>query len=350
MCAPLTAWGQNIDTSAIEGQISELRGQLDKEKTRERRIRTELLQLSRQTQRSKDRIAALEPQLAAGRQRLGQLQRQAQPMQDKLAAQQKKVGALMRMIHRMGPARELQVFLRPDQPQKLSRIRGYHRFFRDARSRHIRRYRKDLATLLVVEQQQREATEALQNRRNEMAAEELSLKRLIDRNNDSLVLLQRSIAVNNTKLEKLLQLVRSVKRPPVAPPKAFKSMIGKLQQPVAGRRLNSFGAFRVGKQLRWNGIQFVADRGQLVHALYDGQVIYADSFGRFGLLIVVDHGDDYQSLYAYNETLLQDLDAQIRAAQPIATVGPNPNGSQSVLYMEVRHRGRAVDPVRWLRR
>ena len=80
----------------------------------------------------------------------------------------------------------------------------------------------------------------------------------------------------------------------------------------------------------------------------DGRVVYADWLRGFGNLLIVDHGQGYMSLYAYNEGLLRQVGETVRAGDPVAQVGASGESADSGLYFELRRDGKPFDPMRWV--
>ncbi|KEY56502.1 murein hydrolase activator EnvC [Serratia sp. DD3] len=124
---------------------------------------------------------------------------------------------------------------------------------------------------------------------------------------------------------------------------------GQAMWPVRGRVQHNFGEQLQG-ELRWKGIVIEAREGSEVKAIADGRVLLADWLQGYGLVIVVDHGQGDMSLYGYNQSALVNVDAQVRAGQPIALVGTSGGQGTPSLYFEIRRQGRAVNPVPWLGR
>ena len=101
--------------------------------------------------------------------------------------------------------------------------------------------------------------------------------------------------------------------------------------------------------LKWNGVMIEANRGAEVRALYDGRVAYADWLPGMGLLLIIDHGDSYMTLYANAEALLKQVGEVIRGGETVATVGNSGGNAESGLYFEMRHEGRPFDPLDWVK-
>jgi septal ring factor EnvC (AmiA/AmiB activator) len=98
-----------------------------------------------------------------------------------------------------------------------------------------------------------------------------------------------------------------------------------------------------------NGIGITAAEGSPVSAIHDGVVAFADTFGGFGNLVIVDHGSQSFSLYGDLLDVSVKKGARIERGQAIGTVGPAPAGP-SELYFELRIDGQSVDPLQWLKK
>jgi septal ring factor EnvC (AmiA/AmiB activator) len=129
---------------------------------------------------------------------------------------------------------------------------------------------------------------------------------------------------------------------------AFARLRGKLQLPVHGEVSNRFGSRRGDGGTQWKGLFIRAAEGSEVHAVAAGQVVYADWLRGFGNLLIVDHGDDFLSIYGNNQSLLHQAGDVVKAGEPLATVGSSGGNPESGLYFELRHQGRPFDPIRWV--
>lgn len=130
----------------------------------------------------------------------------------------------------------------------------------------------------------------------------------------------------------------------------FAQARGKLPWPVDGHLLARFGSSRGDTRNTWDGVLIQAAEGQQVRAIHPGRVVFADWLRGSGLLVILDHGDGYLSLYGHNQSLLAAAGDTIKAGQPIATVGNTGGQSQSALYFAIRKQGQATDPGQWCRR
>ncbi|MGB6452473.1 MAG: peptidoglycan DD-metalloendopeptidase family protein, partial [Steroidobacteraceae bacterium] len=129
---------------------------------------------------------------------------------------------------------------------------------------------------------------------------------------------------------------------------AFSRLRGELAWPVAGRVAASFGQDRAGG-LKWDGLLIDTARGAQVRAIYQGRVIFADWLPGLGLLLVIDHGNGYLSLYGHNERLYKKVGDQVAAGDSIAAAGDSGGSPRPELYFEIRKGDRPVDPRPWFR-
>ncbi|WP_220636980.1 murein hydrolase activator EnvC family protein [Georgfuchsia toluolica] len=129
---------------------------------------------------------------------------------------------------------------------------------------------------------------------------------------------------------------------------AFAALRGRLHLPVRGAIADRFGSQRGDRATTWKGIFIRASEGSDVHAVADGTVVYADWLRGFGNLMIVDHGDDFLSVYGNNQSLLREAGQDVKAGEAIATVGASGGGEESGLYFELRHQGQPFDPLRWI--
>lgn len=129
----------------------------------------------------------------------------------------------------------------------------------------------------------------------------------------------------------------------------FLSLKGKLNLPVQGKLLNSFGGQRSGKHVTWKGLFIQSSIGSDVKAISGGRVVFADWLRGFGNLIILDHGSGYMSLYGNNATLHKQVGNIIRGGDTIATIGNSGGNVDSGLYFELRYKGKPFDPLTWMK-
>ena len=168
---------------------------------------------------------------------------------------------------------------------------------------------------------------------------------------------------NENRLTRLIeQLGRIIARTP-APPRLrnervpdssvdgspFEQLKGQLSLPVRGELGNRFGSQRSDGGLTWKGLFIAARTGEEVRAIAAGRVVFADWLRGFGNLLIIDHGGAYMSLYGNNETLYKRVGEVIQGGDAVAAVGNSGGNPDSGLYFELRHQGKPLDPLTWVK-
>ncbi|MEB0134187.1 peptidoglycan DD-metalloendopeptidase family protein [Actimicrobium sp. CCC2.4] len=127
----------------------------------------------------------------------------------------------------------------------------------------------------------------------------------------------------------------------------FSGLRGKLRLPLKGDIVTRFGASR-GEGPDSKGLFIRAAEGTEIRAIAEGKVVFADWLRGFGNLIIVDHGGQYMTIYGNNQSVLKRPGDAVKSGDPIATAGNSGGNEQSGLYFEMRHQGRAFDPLGWV--
>jgi len=281
----------------------------------------------------------------------------------RLAVEQAILARHLRSAYVSGSQEFLKLLLNQEDPATFSRVLAYYRYLTRDRIDSISRitgYLDELGQLeqgirqragelesLIEQQKQRwshldeayrEQKQAIARLHDQIDSDTLELQRLGED--------QAALLAVIEKLTLLLDELSAEEREQ----DIFRDHRGRLSLPVKARIAASFGSRRGVGNLRWQGIVLRAEAGSEVRAIYHGRVVFADWMRGFGLMLIVDHGDGYLSLYGHNESLLAEEGQWIVRDQPIATVGTSGGGSKPGLYFEIRHQGRPQDPLVWCRR
>ena len=311
-------------------------------------------------------------ELAAERDRLrgelAQITAESQAVRAALDARQSQLSRLLqaRYVQRDGGA--LQALLSGDDPQAIARRLVYETYVSRAQADLIRGAREELARLAGLEAagrakgEERAAVEARARAEREVLRRKAAERReVVARIAGDVRKAQRDLDAaqkNEARLARLVQeLARAVRPPPrpgAARPSApavgvFGKLKGRLPTPVRGELAARYGTPRAVASPSPKGVFFRAPEGDEVHAVAAGRVVFADWLRGYGNLLILDHGDDYLSIYANNESVLRRVGDAVHAGDVVATVGASGGNESSGLYFELRHQGRAFDPVPWLR-
>lgn len=292
--------------------------------------------------------------------RLGQLDQQQQALKAKLAARRRDLEKQLRAAWMQGSSPAIKVLLNQQDPERLARTLTYYQYLSRANIQSLKHFNSLLAQLQDNRRQiadartQLAATRArLKDQRDQLAKEQarrqVALTQLGARIQDKQQELQH-LKANRDRLEKLLNKVRDAvaNLPMPADNKPFASLRGKLPWPLRGPLIGHFDAPMAGGKLHRTGILIKTAIKTPVKAVDYGRVVFANWLRGFGLLIIIDHGHGYMSLYGHNSSLLKAPGDWVSAGDTIALAGDSGQGQEPALYFEIRHNGKPQNPLHWL--
>ncbi|MDY0022898.1 murein hydrolase activator EnvC family protein [Arenimonas caeni] len=308
----------------------------------------------RALRRTEAGIATTETELAG-------LHRRRDELEAGLSGQREALAALVRSAYALGRHEQLKLLLAQDRVADLSRVLAYHRYFQADRKERIEGLVGELRELAAVVRQiqdQRDVLEAaraaqqadlatLEAQRGERAGLVATLEAGFKDRAARLAALGRDEAGVLKLLEQLRDAVADIPRQ-VDDNRPFASRRGQLGRPLAGSVLAAFGG-RLPDGRGSDGWLVAGTAGAEVRAVAPGRVAFSDWLKGYGLLTIVDHGDGWMSLYAFNDALLKDVGDWVRAGDPLATVGSSGGQGRPALYFELRRNGQPQDPKPWFR-
>ena len=345
------------DLRELRSEIERIRGQVAADAAARDRLTRELRSAEQSSSAARASLRRLRSERESGERRQSELIEQQRQRTLELAREREALAAQLRAAYRIGGEEPLRWLLDQDDPQRAARLYTYHGYLARARAQHVANIESSLQELASIEQtlgeqQQRLATlereqtgelDRLDQARNERSAVLARLQQESRARAASLQRLQREQAA----LEKLLrELRRTTQRCPQDNSSPFAQLRGKLSWPAAGRLVARFGQPRAGS-VKWDGVLIAAERGTPVRAVHRGRVVYADWLAGLGLLVIVDHGGGYLSLYGHNEQLFRAVGDAINAGDTIGAVGDSGGRPRPELYFEIRQGARPIDPMPW---
>ena len=358
----LVAWGQTEEGRALQGvlrELQELEGRVAKQQEdREegyRRLRSVELEISDASRR----LSELRAQKITAAARRESLSREARAAKDRLDRERDQLAEQVLVTYLLGRQERLKLLFSQESPSRLGRMLVYHDYLNTARSMRVNVVTRNIDTLaqllseadetalalLELEQAQGEALKRLEDAREEREFMLARMDEAIRRSSGQIDWLEgeaQRLSELVAKIQDRLEVFSESEG------SSFSSTKGSLDWPVAGPLLRDYGQPRAGGDLKWNGVLLQAPLGVPVSAVYYGRVVYADWLPGLGLLIIVDHGGDYMSLYGHNETILTELGARVSSGETIALTGQSGGQAQPALYFEIRHSGEPVNPHSWI--
>lgn len=321
---------------------------------------------------SNRKLAQLAEQQRDADRQLNELQTQQQHLNGDLLRQQALLSKLLYQQYLGGKHEYLRLMLDNQDPNQLARDLQYYQYIARNRSAWLASMRSNLDSLKNVSHEVQTQSAALEELRDEQAAEKDQLKK--DQHERQQVLGQISKQLSQQRREisrlqhdenRLASLVNKIAEMLAKPKskslfknnnipdnrfdgKPFEQLQGKLALPVKGEIVNRFGDTRPDSTVVWKGLFIRTGSGQTVKAVAAGRVVFADWLRGFGNLLIVDHGNAYMSLYGNNETLYKQVGDELKGGDTIASVGNSGGNADSGLYFELRHESKPLDPLKWL--
>lgn len=354
------ARAKEAELGRLRNTIQELSSNLGTLRSQHNDERAKLRALNQKISQMNQALHDVEEQRHQQTDNLARLQQEKKAKQDRLSRQRQALAQQLRAAYLLSQQSPLKLMLNATEPATLARSLKYYDYFYRSRAEHINALNDTLLTIKTLEptiqnkqqgldelfERQRVQREALEASRRERSALLAELNRDIQNTQQRLIQLKEDEQSLQELVKRLRRALAEIPTPR-GPGKSFAQLKGQLRLPAEGAIAAHFGAPRQVGQLKWQGILIDAANGADVKAVAAGRVVFADWLRGFGLLLILDHGDGYMSLYGYNQGLHNNVGDSVIAGEVIATVGNSGGHNQSGLYFEIRHQGSPVDPLLW---
>lgn len=309
------------------------------------------------------RLRQLDDAIKRARRRSEALHIQTITHRKHLARSREQLDVEIRAAYRIGHAEYIKLMLNQEQPAAVARMATYYRYWSTARLDRIATLRTALAQLETLTAEVTASQQELEALRRDQARHHKTLDTARARRVELLASLDRRLIDQRTRIEQLredqLRLERLLKElsevtpdvPRALPGKGdrFARLRGRLPLPINGRVAARFGESKDMGDLAWRGILLAAPEGRPIRAVARGRAIYSGWLHGFGMLLILDHGDGYMTLYGNNQAVFPQVGDRVEAGQPVGTVGDTGDTPQSGVYFEIRHNGKPHDPLLWCR-
>ena len=372
-------------------ELQKLMEKLQKEKSSVqqslKKTETEMGTLEKQTKELKQELKDSETELQ-------RLDEEKKKLQEARIEQQRLIGIQARAAYQSGRQEPLRLLLNQQQPEKISRTLTYYEYLGQARLEQLNTFNETLRQLANVErdmvQQQTLLTEqkaALDEQHKQLADLRQERKQTLAKLNSDYSARDRKLKARQQAQAELSNVLKTIEATLARQAREaeearqlalreqkeqqhstespggqlvsstgasyggpFAKARGKLPWPVNGRLLAKFGAPRGGDaRSTWDGVLINAPAGSAVRAVHGGRVVFADWLRGAGLLVILDHGGGYLSLYGHNQSLLINAGDLVKAGDAISTVGNSGGQDQPALYFAIRQQGRPSNPAQWCR-
>lgn len=393
---------QKADTQkqldAARADVSELKKLLEQLQQEKSGVQKQLKTTETEMGELENQVKGLREELQESEEELKRLDQEKKKLQGARLEQQRLIGIQARAAYQGGRQEYIKLLLNQQNPEKFSRTLTYYDYLAEARMAQLTAFNETLRQLANVEQDISHHQQQLQVQKGELDSRSAQLAEVRKERQQALAKLNKDYAARDQRLkareqeqaelgrvlktieETLARQAReaeaqrqrelaAAREKPSAPAATgkraesgplvssgatyggpFSNAKGKLPWPVNGRVVARYGTPR-GEDARtkWDGVLIGATAGSQVRAVHGGRVVFADWLRGSGLLVILDHGNGYLTLYGHNQSLLKDAGDIVKAGEPIATVGTSGGQDTPALYFAIRQQGRASDPAQWCR-
>ena len=301
------------------------------------------------------RLAELDARIQHFDGRIQELERSISTAQSDVAQRKQTLSSALRNSQSIGSNSALQSLFQHDDPAKAQRLAVYKRYVFDAQKKQITsaaRYLERIEQARQTARKDRNWLNHIRGKAHGQALEQelraMDKRQQIDTVEQTLENSTRSVAQLQRDQQRLQALMRKLEQNRREGSGYFTALKGKLEHPVSGELTARFAQAKSVGKLRWEGWFIETEPGRAVNAVADGEVVYSDWLQGFGMLVIVDHGDGYMTLYAGNQSVMPVAGAWVESGSTIALTGDSGGQNMTGLYFEIRRNAQALDPQDWL--
>ena len=345
----------------VRERISELKRSMDQSATSRDRLTGELRTAEVEISEKRIRLKELERERDYSINQKRQLDGQIEQREAELESESSELASQVRAAYMNGSQERIKLLLNQRDPATLGRLITYYRYLNDYRAGNIETVSAYLRELAELRGKVAAEEARLANLAKQRYAELTKLNTAQEKRRQLLVSLRGRMADEGREIEQLAaqekdlsQLIAELSSIlsdyPISSESPFSEHKGRLTWPVAGTLVHDFGQPRVTDRLKWNGVVLAAPRGHEIRSVYHGRVVFSDWLAGLGLLVIVEHGEGYMTLYGYNETTLKNTGDWVAPGDVIATVGDSGGQARTALYFEIRRGTRPLNPRKWVTR
>ena len=346
----------------IQSRIQSLREELRGDRRQRDRLSRQLEDLERDLAETAARLRELDSRHQQASARLVELQQQREQRRAELAQDREDLAAHLRQAWITGRRGRIRMLLNQEDPGAVGRVLAYYDYLSQARSERIRELSRRLEELAELERQiasrrealaalrdeQRNVLDSLQNTREERAQLLARIESRISERGEQIDQLE----ADEQQLQELIDALQT--RLADIPDELgrhrdFSQLRGQLPHPVEGRVIQRFGQSLRDGRLRSRGMLFAAEEGSEIVAVSHGRVAFAEWLPNYGLVLIMEHGGGYLSLYGHTREIYRDVGEWVAPGEVIARVGDSGGRDSPALYFEIRDDREPVDPAPWFR-
>ena len=348
-----------VELSRLKQTIATLEKTLATNSEQQSEIETELVQVEIEASKITTSMRLIRQKIGAAENKIAVKEKNKIAIERRITLQNSAITEQIRAAHKLGDQEPIKLLLNQEDPKAISRMFKYYDYFLDARGKKIEEYLADVKALTkVIEDINKNKLELVASKKYlSLQQENLAIqvtKRTLALDKMQLTMADdkkrlRGLRKQRGQLELLLNAVQQAVEDLVLPSQSqsFVSRKGELRWPLNGRVAHRFGSARNGP-IKWQGWLINANAGAEVKSVHQGRVVFSNYLRGFGLLLIIEHGNGYMTLYGHNQELLKDTGDSVQTNEVVARAGNTGGLDKSALYFEIRSQGKPANPKKWM--
>ena len=357
-CCTLAQSQQQANLDSIQQQIKNKQAKINQQLASAQKMQENLKSIELQIAKSASQLNKTSSSLESNQKQQLVLQRKQKGYLRSLNQQKSVLAKQFRSAYITGNYDFAKMLLNQEDAAKFERTITYYQYLNKARKSQIDNFKVLVKDLQSVNAQLIDNQSELKQLEAKQLEQQQTLEKSQTQRKETLVAMQTAIKSEEAKVAQLQinekNLLEALKRAQQQADQQDRELEGlnaykgRLLMPAKGNLRKMFGRFRQG-QIKWKGVVIYGSAGDQVKAIHHAKVLYSDWLRGFGLVTVLDHGDGFMSLYGHNQALLKQAGEAVQAGEAIALLGQSGGQSRPNLYFEIRHKGKPINPVRWLK-
>lgn len=349
---------EQSDLESIQQQIKNKQTQINQQLQAAKKLQDNLKVVELQIAKSVVELSKTQVSLHDNQQKLSELRKVQKKYLASLDKQKSVLAKQIRSAYMTGNYDFAKMLLNQQDAANFERTITYYQYLNKARKSQIDNFNSLVKELQKVNAELIDNQSDLKRLKGKQLEQQQTLKANQTQREKTFVAMRNAIESEEVKIAQLQinekNLLEALTRAQQQTKKldvtlsGLNDFKGRLLMPAKGNLRKMFGRFRQG-QIKWKGVVINGTAGNSVIAIHDAKVLYSDWLRGFGLVTVLDHGDGFMSLYGHNQALLKQAGEVVEAGEAIALLGQSGGQSRPNLYFEIRHKGKPINPVSWLK-
>ncbi|MGZ8880692.1 MAG: murein hydrolase activator EnvC family protein [Methylosarcina sp.] len=395
ICICLLLWVtySNAELSPKNEELNQVRSDIDSVKKKmqqitlqENKLNDQLADIENRYGETASLLRDIKKKVEQKHRKLSSIQQDMEGYRIQIARLSKDLSGHIKAAYAIGQQEKLKLILNQQNPALSGRMMVYHGYLNKIRLKRLAEIENSVKGLNRLSQEQQKEAELLENDLEQKKLEQNALdefrvqrNKLLDQLADDFSSQEQQLSLLIESENKLEDLIDNLQDDEGKAPDSGQSEVQTDSTDIKEETSNSEGLFTPDEssmaevdffalkgKLPWpvkgkittndntgqlesmrDGVLIDAGEGTEIHAVTDGKVVYSEWLRGYGLLMIIDHGKGYMTLYAFNQSLYKKAGDRVRAGDIIASVGQSGGRSRSGLYFGIRQNGKPVDPVQW---